>query len=156
MLILEGFQAGLNWLTILKKRDAFQRAFAEFDAQKIAEFDSSQIERLMNDRSIVRNRAKITAAVNNARNFLSLKACFGSFNSYIWQFVEGKPIVNCWESEAMVPSKTSQSEIMSRDLRQRGFKFVGPTICYAFMQAVGLVNDHITACYRHSQLQAAV
>lgn len=153
-LILEGFQAGLSWLTILKKRTAFHHAFAGFDANKIAEFNQSDIECLMQDRRIVRNRSKIEATIKNARCFLEIKARFNNFNDYIWQFVEGRPKINYWRSENLVPAKTIESERMSRDMRARGFKFVGPTICYAYMQAVGLVNDHVTACYRHSELKA--
>lgn len=153
-LVLESFQAGLNWLTILKKRPFFRKAFKEFDAEKIARFDQIQIQRLMLDQTIVRNRAKITATVENARRFLDLKASFGSFDAYVWQFVEGRPLINYWETEAQIPPKTPQSIDMSHDMRQKGFKFVGPTICYAFMQATGLVNDHITVCHRHGELQA--
>lgn len=154
-LVLEGFQAGLSWLTILKKRPAFREAFAGFDADELVQFNRSNFERLMQNRHIVRNRAKIEATITNARCFLEIQAQFGSFNDYIWQFVEGAPLVNHWESEDLVPAKTAESERMSRDMRARGFKFVGPTICYAYMQAVGLVNDHVTACYRHGELKAS-
>ncbi len=152
-IVLEGFQAGLSWLTILKKRRAFQKAFCGFDAHKIVRFSQSDIKALMQDSSIIRNRAKIEATIHNARLYLEIIERFGSFDSYIWRFVENRPIVNEWKSEDMIPAKTPLSEAMSKALRQKGFKFVGPTICYAFMQAVGMVNDHITACYRYSQLK---
>ncbi len=152
-LILEGFQAGLSWLTILKKRKAFQKAFCGFNPGKIVGLSRSRIEMLMQDSSIIRNRAKIEATIHNARLYLEIKERFGSFDDYIWQFVEHRPIVNAWKSEDMIPAKTPQSEAMSKDMRQKGFKFVGPTICYAFMQAIGMVNDHITACYRYPQLK---
>jgi DNA-3-methyladenine glycosylase I len=151
-LILEGFQAGLSWLTILKKREAFQKAFNGFNAYEIIRFDQSKIEHLMQNSTIIRNRAKILATVQNARCFLEIKEQFGSFDRYIWQFVEGRPMVNSWKSEDQIPTKTVESEKMSRDMRSKGFKFVGPTICYAFMQATGLVNDHITTCFRYSEV----
>ena len=152
-LVLESFQAGLSWLTILKKRASFKEAFCGFSVQKIARFNSSKIERLVSDKSIVRNRAKVLAAVTNARCFLEVKEEYGSFDRYVWQFVNGKPIINRWKSEKLIPSITAESEAMSRDMRSKGFKFIGPTICYAFMQATGMVNDHITACFRHDQLR---
>lgn len=155
-LILEGFQAGLSWLTILKKRDDFRTAFEGFDPEKIVGFDQVDIERLLKDRRIVRNRAKIEATLQNARAFSEIKAHYGSFDHYLWQFVDGHPIVNTWESEDDIPAKTAASEDMSRDMRARGFKFVGPTICYAFMQATGMVNDHIADCYRYSELKADI
>jgi DNA-3-methyladenine glycosylase I len=151
-LILEGFQAGLSWLTILKKREAFRKAFNGFNAYEIIRFDQSKIEHLMQNSTIIRNRAKILATVQNARCFLEIKEQFGSFDRYIWQFVEGRPMVNSWKSEDQIPTKTVESEKMSRDMRSKGFKFVGPTICYAFMQATGLVNDHITTCFRYSEV----
>ena len=151
-LILEGFQAGLSWLTILKKREAFRKAFNGFNAYEIIRFDESKIERLMQNSTIIRNRAKISATVQNARCFLEIKEHFDSFDRYIWQFVEGRPMVNRWKSEDQIPTKTVESEKMSRDMRSKGFKFVGPTICYAFMQATGLVNDHITACFRYREV----
>jgi DNA-3-methyladenine glycosylase I len=154
LLILEGFQAGLSWLTVLKKRESFQKAFNGFDAHEIVQFGQSKIESLIQNSAIIRNRAKILATMQNARSFLEIKERFGSFDHYIWQFVEGRTRVNHWKSEGLVPAKTVESEKMSRDMRSRGFKFVGPTICYAFMQAAGLVNDHITICFRHSELQA--
>lgn len=152
-LILEGFQAGLSWLTILKKRKAFHEAFCDFNASKIAQFNQKNIDALLVNRNIVRNRLKIGAAVENARCFIKIVHDFGTFDRYIWQFVGGHPKINAWESEDMVPSTTPEAEFMSKDLRKRGFKFVGPTICYAFMQATGMVNDHITSCYRYSELQ---
>jgi len=154
LLVLEGFQAGLSWLTILKKREAFRKAFNGFDAHEIVRFDQSKIARLMQNSTIIRNRAKILATVQNARCFLEIKERFNSFDRYIWQFVEGRSMVNSWKSEDLIPAKTVESEKMSRDMRSKGFKFVGPTICYAFMQATGLVNDHITTCFRYSELQA--
>ena len=154
LLILEGFQAGLSRLTILKKRAAFRQAFDSFDAEKMVRYDGGRIEALMTNTSIVQHRKKITAAVTNARSFLNVTAHFGSFDRYIWQFVDGIPRVNSWISDNVVPATTLQSEILSRDLRQWGFKYVGPTICYAFMQAAGLVNDHIITCHRYDQIQA--
>jgi DNA-3-methyladenine glycosylase I len=151
-LVLESFQAGLSWLTILRKRAAFKEAFCNFSVQKVARFNASKIERLMKDKNIIRNRAKVLAAVTNARCLLEVKEEHGSFDRYIWQFVNGKPIINRWKSEELIPSITDESEAMSRDMRSKGFKFIGPTICYAFMQAAGMVNDHITACFRHGQL----
>lgn len=151
-LILESFQAGLSWLTILRKRASFKEAFCGFSVEKVARFNASKIERLVSDKSIIRNRAKVLAAVTNARCFLEVKEEHGSFDRYIWQFVNGKPIINRWKSEELIPSITDESEAMSRDMRSKGFKFIGPTICYAFMQATGMVNDHITACFRHGQL----
>jgi DNA-3-methyladenine glycosylase I len=151
-LVLDGFQAGLSWITILKKRPAFQKAFEHFVPEKLAGYGQARIDELMLEKGIVRNRAKITAAVINARQLLKVQAQFGSFDRYIWQFVDGRPRVNAWTSESQIPAETPISQAMSRDLRQRGFKFVGPTICYAFMQAAGLVNDHILGCFRHHEL----
>lgn len=151
-LILEGAQAGLSWITVLKKRDAYRRLFHNFDAEKIARFSSSKIERLLQNPDIIRNRLKIEATVNNARAFLHVKEQYENFSSYIWQFVDGQPVQNHWKTNQQVPSSTTTSQIMSRDLKQRGFRFVGPTICYAYMQAVGMVNDHVTACYRHNEV----
>ncbi|MDZ7802985.1 DNA-3-methyladenine glycosylase I [Thiohalophilus sp.] len=151
-LILEGAQAGLSWITVLKKRDAYRRLFHNFDAEKIARFSSSKIERLLQNPDIIRNRLKIEATVNNARAFLHVKEQYENFSSYIWQFVDGQPVQNHWKTDQQVPSSTTTSQIMSRDLKQRGFRFVGPTICYAYMQAVGMVNDHVTACYRHNEV----
>ncbi len=152
MLVLEGAQAGLSWDTILRKRDNYRRAFAGFDPAKVAGFARARRERLCRDPGIVRNRLKIEAAVVNAKLVLDVAEEHGSFAAYIWQFVDGKPIRNAWRSATEIPAETPQSRIMSKDLRRRGFKFVGPTICYAFMQAVGLVNDHLTRCFRYRQL----
>jgi DNA-3-methyladenine glycosylase I len=151
-LILEGAQAGLSWDTILKKRDNYRAAFDNFDPRKIARYDRRKMQRLMNNPGIIRNRLKIASAVTNARAFLRVQDEFGSFNAYIWQFAGGSPIVNSWRSAKQVPASTPESDAMSKDLKKRGFSFVGTTICYAFMQAVGIVNDHLTDCFRYSQL----
>jgi len=151
-LILEGAQAGLSWSTILKKREGYRRAFANFDPQKVARFTSKKIEKLLQDPSIVRNRLKVDSAVTNARAFLKVQKEFGSFDAYLWSFVDGKPTGNKWKTLRDIPAKTPASDAMSKDLKKRGFKFVGSTICYAFMQAVGMVNDHTTDCFRHPQL----
>ena len=151
-LILEGAQAGLSWLTILKKRDAYRKAYYQFDIEKVARFNSRSIERLMNNSGIVRNRLKIEASINNARAFLEVQNEFGSFDKFIWQYVDHQPIQNQWKRLRDIPTSTRESEQMSEDLQQRGFRFVGPTICYAFMQAVGMVNDHVTGCFRHKQV----
>ena len=152
MLVLEGAQAGLSWDTILKKRDNYRRAFSGFDPAKVARFDRSRRERLLRDPGIVRNRLKVEAAVINAKMLLRVKDEYGSFATYIWQFVDGVPVRNAWTSIREVPAETPQSRLMSKDLTRRGFRFVGPTICYAFMQAVGLVNDHVVGCFRYRQL----
>jgi DNA-3-methyladenine glycosylase I len=152
-LILEGAQAGLSWSTILNKRENFRRAFDDFNARKIAKYDSKKIDSLLADPGIIRNRLKIHAAVQNARMFLAVKEEFGSFDSYIWQFVNGKPIRNSWRTPKRVPAKTAESNAMSKDLSKRGFKFVGSTICYAFMQAVGMVNDHLVTCFRYGEIK---
>lgn len=146
-LILEGMQAGLSWLTILKKRQAFREAFANFDPEKISKFNQKKIDQLLKNEGIIRNRLKIQAAINNAKVFLEIKKEWGSFSNYIWQFVDNKPIKNHWKNIKEVPSKTIISDTMSKELRKKGFKFVGSTICYAFMQAVGMVNDHIADCF---------
>jgi DNA-3-methyladenine glycosylase I len=151
-LILEGMQAGLSWITILRKRENFRRAFAGFDPEKVARFGPRDVRRQMADAGIVRNQAKILAAVTNAQAFLRVREEFGSFDSYMWQFVGGEPRVNRRRSIKDVPAATPQSDAMSRDLKQRGFKFVGTTICYAHMQATGMVNDHLTTCFRHAEL----
>src|SRR5262245_4463471 len=152
MLVLEGAQAGLSWDTMRKKRDNYRRAFAEFDPVKVARFDRGRRERLMSNPGIVRNRMKIEAAVINAKMVGRVRHEYGSFADYIWAFVDGKPVKNAWTSPREVPAETPQSRRMSKDLSHRGFKFVGPTICYAFMQAVGLVNDHVTGCFRYRQV----
>ncbi len=148
-LCLEGAQAGLSWLTILKKRENYRKAFDHFDAKKIARYDHKKMAALLKDSGIVRNRLKIKAFVQNARAFLEIQNEFGSFDKYIWQFVGGKPKVNRWKTLQEIPSHTPESDAMSKDLKQRGFTFVGSTICYAFMQACGMVNDHVTSCYRY-------
>jgi DNA-3-methyladenine glycosylase I len=151
-LILEGAQAGLSWITILKKRDAYRRAFASFDPKRVARFDAKKIAKLMNDPGIVRNKLKIAAAVRNAKAFLKVQQEFGSFDRYIWSFVGGQPIDGKRRSMKEVPARSEQSDAMSKDLKRRGFTFVGSTICYAFMQAVGMVNDHAVDCFRYSEL----
>ena len=148
-LILEGAQAGLSWITILKKRESYRKAFDGFDPQKVAAYDDVKIKKLLADKGIIRNRLKITAAVQNAKAFLTVREEFGSFDRYIWGFTGGHPRKNAWETPGQVPSKTRMSVDMSKDLKRRKFKFVGPTICYAFMQAVGMVNDHTTDCLRY-------
>lgn len=150
-LVLESAQAGLSWWTILRKRDGYRRAFADFDAAKVARFTSRTVEKLMQDASIVRNRQKIEAAVGNARKFLELQAEFGSFDTYVWQFVGGKPLVNRWKKQGDVPATTPESDALSKDLKSRGFKFVGSTVIYAHMQATGLVNDHLVGCFRYRE-----
>jgi DNA-3-methyladenine glycosylase I len=154
-LILEGAQAGLSWDTILKKRENYRAAFDRFDPKKIARYDSRKVQSLMNDAGIIRNRLKITSAIQNAKAFLKVQDEFGSFDAYIWQFTGGSPIVNSRRSMNQVPARTPESDAMSKDLKKRGFSFVGTTICYAFMQAVGMVNDHLTSCFRYSQLRTA-
>lgn len=151
MLILEGAQAGLSWITILKKRENYRQAFDRFDPEIVAQYDETKISELLQNEGIVRNRLKINAAVVNAKAFLQIQKEFGSFHSYIWQFVGGQPIVNHWSSLKEVPASTKESDTMSKDLKKRGFKFVGSTICYAFMQATGMVNDHTTDCFRYKQ-----
>lgn len=146
MLVLEGAQAGLNWLTILKKREGYRRAFDNFDPRIVAQYDEEKIAALLQDASIIRNRLKIRSAVTNARAFLAVQEEFGSFDRFIWQFVGGKPIINHWQTMQEVPATSAESDALSKDLIQRGFRFVGSTICYALMQSVGLVNDHIVTC----------
>lgn len=152
-LILEGAQAGLSWSTILNKRTGYRNAFDHFNAELIAAYSEKKIAALLADPNIVRNRLKVNAAITNAKIFLEIQQQFGSFNAYIWQFVNGQTIQNAWQSTADIPAYTRESEIMSKSLRQSGFKFVGPTICYAFMQATGMVNDHIVDCFRYKQLK---
>ncbi len=151
-LILEGAQAGLSWETILKKREAYREAFDGFDAETIAKYGQRKVRRLLTNPGIVRNRLKIAAAIRNAKAFLAIQEEFGSFDAYIWRFVDGRPKVNAWRSSKQVPALTPQSDGMSKQLKKRGFKFVGSTICYAFMQAVGMVNDHTVQCFRHGEL----
>jgi DNA-3-methyladenine glycosylase I len=151
-LVLEGAQAGLSWTTILKKRDNYRRAFDNFEPAKVAAYKEDKIKELLENSGIVRNKLKIRSAVTNAVALLKIQKEYGSFDSYIWKFVGGKPKQNTWKSMEEIPSSTSESEAMSHDLKKRGFKFVGPTICYAFMQAVGMVNDHLVDCFRYSDL----
>ena len=151
MLILEGAQAGLSWITILRKRENYRLAFDHFDIETVARYDVAKIEELLANPGIVRNRRKIEATVQNAKAFLAIQEAFGSFDTYIWQFVGGQPIQNAWTSLSDIPAKTPESTAMSKDLRQRGFNFVGPTICYAFMQATGMVNDHVVDCFRYGR-----
>lgn len=148
MLILEGAQAGLSWATILKKRRNYRKAYDNFDAAKIARYPPRKVAALVADEGIVRNRLKVAASIGNARAFLAAQKEFGSFDAYVWKFVSGKPRQNAWESLKQLPARTAESDAMSRDLQKRGFRFVGSTICYAYMQAVGMVNDHTTDCFR--------
>jgi DNA-3-methyladenine glycosylase I len=152
LLILEGAQAGLSWITILKKRAAYRAAFDKFDARKVARYDEARIALLLANEGIVRNKLKIRAAVQNAQSFLAVQKEFGSFDRYIWQFVGGKPLQSRLRRHDQLPARTEQSDAMSKDLMKRGFKFVGSTICYAFMQATGMVNDHLIACFRYKEL----
>jgi DNA-3-methyladenine glycosylase I len=149
MLILEGAQAGLMWRTILHKRAGYRRAFDRFDPKKIAAYDARRVRTLLSDDGIVRNRLKVAATIDNAKAFLAVKKEFGSFDAYIWAFVGGKPIVNAWKQLSDLPARTLESDAMSKDLKKRGFRFVGSTICYAYMQATGMVNDHTVDCFRY-------
>jgi DNA-3-methyladenine glycosylase I len=151
-LILEGAQAGLSWNTILQKRAKYRAAFDRFNPQRIARYDRRKIEALLHNPGIIRNRLKISSAVQNAKALLMVQKEFGSFDGYIWQFVNGKPLVNAWHAGQSIPARTPESDAMSKDLKKRGFNFVGSTICYAFMQAVGMVNDHAVECFRYRQL----
>ena len=151
-LILEGAQAGLSWSTILKRRKNYRKAFDNFDPKKIAKYSKKDIRRLLSDSGIIRNRLKIAATINNAKRFLEIQKEYGSFDKYIWQFVKYKPIKNTFKKLTQLPAKTKESEAMSKNLKKRGFRFVGPTICYAFMQAVGMVNDHVTNCFRYDEI----
>ena len=153
MLILEGAQAGLSWLTILRKRDNYRKALHDFDCEKIAKYTARDLKRLLGDPGIVRNRLKIESTIKNARGTLAIVEEFGSLDSFLWRYVNGVPIQNKWKAMAEIPSKTVQSDAMSRDLERRGFSFVGSTICYAFMQAVGMVNDHTTDCFRYKEIK---
>ncbi|MGD0258241.1 MAG: DNA-3-methyladenine glycosylase I [Verrucomicrobiota bacterium] len=152
-LVLEGAQAGLSWSTILEKRDHYRQAFDHFDARKVARYDARKVKKLLADAGIVRNRLKIAAAIRNAQAFLAVQREFGSFDAYIWRFVAGHPVRNAWQTLKQIPARTPQSDSMSKDLLGRGFKFVGPTICYALMQAVGMVNDHLVNCFRYSEIE---
>lgn len=153
-LVLDAFQAGLSWITILRKRENFRRAFDQFDPEKVARYDPLKHESLMQDAGIIRNRLKIQAATLNAQAFLAIQEAYGSFDRYIWQFVEGQPKQNTWPALSDVPATSPESDVMSKDLKRRGFKFVGSTICYAYMQAAGMVNDHTVDCFRHSQVSS--
>jgi DNA-3-methyladenine glycosylase I len=153
-IILDGFQAGLSWITILRKRDNFRRAFDGFEPEKIARYGPAKVEKLMSDAGIIRNRQKIEAAVVSAKAYVALRKELGSFSDFLWQFTDGQTLVNRWETTKQIPAKSPESEAMSKALMKRGFRFVGPTICYAFMQAVGMVNDHTTDCFRYDALAA--
>ena len=152
-LVLDAFQAGLSWKTILRKRENFRRAFVNYDFEKIATWDDEQVAELMQDASIVRNRLKIKATIQNAKEFIRIREEFGSFDKFIWQFTDYKTKINHWDESSEVPAKTIQSDLMSKALLKRGFKFVGSTICYAFMQASGMVNDHLVSCFRYEELK---
>ncbi len=152
-LVLEGAQAGLSWITILRKRENYRQAFDQFDPQKVARYGDEKKLELLNNSGIIRNRAKINAAIGNARAFLAVQEEFGSFDAYIWRFVGGKAIQNAWMEMAQIPAKSAEAEALSKDLVSRGFKFVGPTICYAHMQATGMVNDHTVDCFRYQEVQ---
>jgi DNA-3-methyladenine glycosylase I len=151
-LILEGAQAGLSWSTVLRKRDNYRLAFDGFDPSKIARYDEQKVAQLLANPGIIRNRLKVRAAIQNAQSFLKVQEEFGSFDAYMWQFVGGKPVINAWQSGREIPAATEESRLMSKDLLHRGFRFVGPTICYAHMQAVGMVNDHTTDCFRYQEI----
>jgi DNA-3-methyladenine glycosylase I len=152
-LILEGAQAGLSWLTILKRRKHYRQCFDQFDVKKIIHYDATKYKQLLSDPGIIRNRLKIHSVITNAEAYLNVKEEFSSFSNYIWRFVDGKSICNQWKYQRQVPAKTQLSDVMSKDLKKRGFKFVGSTICYAFMQAVGMVNDHLTSCFRYREVK---
>jgi DNA-3-methyladenine glycosylase I len=152
-LVLEGAQAGLSWATVLNKRDNYRKAFDNFNVERVASYDDKKINALLANPGIVRNKLKINSVVTNAQAFLTVQREFGSFDSYIWQFVDGRPLHNAWESTADIPASTQISNLMSKDLKKRGFKFVGNTICYAFMQATGMVNDHTVDCYRYDEIK---
>lgn len=151
-LILEGAQAGLSWITILRKRDHYRKVYDQFNPQKVARYNASKVEQLLADPGIVRNRLKVMASITNAKLFLDIQAEYGDFASFIWRFVDDEPIINHWPSLQQVPATTPESDAMSRELKRRGFKFVGSTICYAYMQAIGMVNDHTLDCFRHREL----
>jgi len=153
-LVLEGAQAGLSWLTILKRRDGYRKAFANFDVEKVARFTPAKVEKLLVDPGIIRNRAKVESTVRNARAFIAVADEFGSFDTYLWDFVGGRPKVNRWRRIGQVPALTPISEAVSTDLRRRDFRFVGPTVCYSHLQAAGLVNDHLVSCFRYAELTA--
>jgi DNA-3-methyladenine glycosylase I len=150
MLVLEGAQAGLSWITVLRKRDGYREAFDGFDPATVARYSRARIDRLLRDPGIIRNRLKIESAVTNARAFLAVQEEFGSFDTYLWRLIDGLPLINAWTSTRQIPASTPESDTMSRELRRRGFRFVGPTICYAHMQATGMVNDHLVSCFRYT------
>lgn len=152
-LVLEGAQAGLSWATILKRWDGYRNAFAGFDVEKVAQFGKRDVNRLLRDTGIIRNRLKVECTISNAQRFIEVQEEFDSFDAYIWRFVDGKPIQNTWKTMKDIPAETDESKVMSKDLKQRGFKFVGPTICYAHMQATGMVNDHRIGCFRHEAVK---
>lgn len=154
-LVLEGAQAGLSWATILRRRAGYRRAFADFDPARVARFTPARVEKLLSDSRIIRNRAKIEATVRNARAFLDVQDEFGSFDHYLWGFVDGRPLVNRWRRITQVPATSPESVALSADMRRRGFGFVGPTVCYSHLQATGLVNDHLLGCFRHAELTAS-
>ena len=154
LLVLEGVQAGLSWLVVLKRREEYRKAFQGFDPAKVARFGPQKIADFLDNPGLIRNRAKLESAVKNAQAFLKIQEEHGSFNKYIWQFVDGKPLQNAWTKDEQLPAQTAQSQAMSKDLKKRGFSFVGPTSCYAFMQSAGMVNDHLTSCFRYDQLRA--
>lgn len=153
MIVLDGAQAGLSWQTVLKKREAYREAFDNFDFRKVARYDDKKIKELLNNPGIIRNRLKVSSAIKNANAFLEVRKEFETFDKYIWQFVGGSPMHNTWKSLKELPAKTSESDIMSKDMKKRGFNFVGSTICYAYMQAAGMVNDHTIECFRHKELR---
>lgn len=156
MLVLEGAQAGLSWITVLRKRESYRKAFDQFDPKRVARYDENKVTRLMENAGIIRNRLKITGAIASAQAFLAVQKEFGSFDAYIWTFVGGKPLNNQREARGDIPAQSVESDAMSKDLRKRGFKFVGSTICYAFMQAAGMVNDHYISCPRHREVQRII
>jgi DNA-3-methyladenine glycosylase I len=156
MLILEGAQAGLSWLTVLRKRQNYRKAFHDFDPEIVAGYSQVDLDRLLVDPGIIRNRLKIESAIKNARGVLAIIEEFGTLDSFLWRYVDGKPQQNAWTSIAEIPAQTKKADMMSKDLKRRGFNFVGPTICYAFMQAVGMVNDHTVQCFRHEQVRQMV
>ena len=153
MLILEGSQAGLSWITILKRRETYRHAYDDFDPDKMAKWNSQKIKSLLKDPGIIRNKLKVAAAKSNAQAYLNITKEYGNFKNFIWSFVDGKPITNSWKSLSEIPASTKESDEMSKELKKNGFKFVGSTICYAFMQAVGMVNDHITTCFRYKEIK---
>ena len=151
-LILETFQVGLSWITILKKRNNFKKSFDYFDYNKISKYDMNKEEKLLNDTSIIRNQSKIKASINNSKSFIKIKESMGSFSNYIWDFISGEPIINSFQKLNEIPAYTVLSEKISKDLKQKGFKFIGPTVVYSYMQAIGMVNDHLESCFRHSEV----